>query len=88
LNNLLKNSDFIFPALTRNEETKEILTSDKLDLIPQNSFIVSITDEDLFDFEYVYQKIKSKEISGLAMESEKRKTVDYEGNVYITPPIA
>jgi lactate dehydrogenase-like 2-hydroxyacid dehydrogenase len=22
------------------------------------------------------------------MESEKRKTVDYEGNVYITPPIA
>jgi len=88
LDSLLKNSDFIFPALARNEETKSILSNNKLDLISQNSFIISIADENLFDFEYIYQKIKNKEISGLAMESEKRKMTDYEGNIYITPPIA
>lgn len=88
LDSLLKNSDFIFPALARNEETKSILSNNKLDLISQNSFIISIADENLFNFEYIYQKIKNKEISGLAMESEKRKMTDYEGNIYITPPIA
>lgn len=88
LDSLLKNSDFIFPALARNEETKSILSNNKLDLISQNSFIISIADENLFNFEYIYQKIKNKEISGLAMESEKRKMIDYEGNIYITPPIA
>lgn len=88
LDNLLKNSDYIFPTLARNEETKAILGHKKLDLIPKSSFIVSITDEDLFDFEYIAKKVKNGKLAGLAMESEKRKMMDYEGNIYITPPIA
>lgn len=88
LDELLKTSDFIFPALAKNIETQKILSKEKIDLIKANAFIVSITGQDLFDFDYVIEKIKEKKLAGLAMESEEKNMNDYQGNVYITPPIA
>lgn len=85
---LLSTSDFIFPALVRNVDTKKILTNEKLNKIKKSSFIVSITGDDLFDMGHVVSMVKSGKLAGLALESEKNKMKDYEGNVWITPSIA
>jgi phosphoglycerate dehydrogenase-like enzyme len=85
---LLKNSDFIFPTLAKNNETKNIINPEKINLIKNGSFLISITGTDLFDFEYALSKIKDNSLAGLALESEEKKLIDFEGNILITPPIA
>ncbi len=88
LNELLKNSDFIFPTLAKNEKTKNILSQEKIDLIRKGSSIISITGTDLFDFNYALTKIKDGSLAGLTVESETKTINDFEGNVWVTPPIA
>lgn len=88
LDDLLKNSDFIFPTLARNEETKQLLPNNKLDLISKDAFIVSITGADLFDLNYIQEKIKNGTLAGLSFESEDKTINDFEGNVYVSPTVA
>jgi len=93
IDEVLKTADFIFPALARNEETKNIINKDKLELLKQGAFIVSITGDDLFDLDYAAQLVKSGKLSGLAFESDKYtinnlKLNNFGGNILVTPPIA
>jgi len=93
MDEVLKTADFIFPTLARNEETKNILNKNKLDLLKPEAFIVSITGDDLFDLDYATQLVKNEKISGLAFESDKYtinnlKLNNLEGNILVTPPIA
>ncbi len=88
LDDVFKNSDYLFPALVRNVETEKIITKDRIDMLKRSSFIIDITHENLFDFEYTAEKVKKGELSGVAFESDTKKIGDYKGNVYITPPIA
>lgn len=93
MDEVLKTADFIFPALARNEETKNILNKNKLDLLKPGAFIVSITGDDLFDLDYAVQLVNNGKLSGLAFESDKYtinnlKLNNFEGNILVTPPIA
>jgi lactate dehydrogenase-like 2-hydroxyacid dehydrogenase len=90
---VLKTADFIFPTLAKNDETKTIINKDKLDLIKPESFIVSITGDDLFDLNYASEMVKNNKLSGLAFESDKYSINNldqnnFEGNILVTPPIA
>lgn len=88
LNELLKSADFVFPALARNEQTKGMLDKKGLSLMKNGSFIVSITSDDIFDLDYAVELVKSGKLAGIALESEKRTIDDFEGNIWITPPVA
>lgn len=93
LDEVLKNSDFIFPTLVKNEETKNILNKEKLDLMKNSAFIVSITGDELFDLKHASELVKNNRLSGIALESDKYITnnlekANFEGNILITPPIA
>jgi glycerate dehydrogenase len=88
LDEVMKHSDFIFPALAKNSETSGLVSKEKINLMKQDSFIVSITGIDVFDFEHALSKVKEGILAGIALESEEKKLNDFEGNVWVTPPIA
>lgn len=88
LDDLLKTADYVFPALAKNNETHNMLNKETIDLMKKGAFIVSITGEDIFDFDYAAEKVNRGELAGVATEHEKKSMYDYKGNVWITPPIA
>ncbi|NMC35556.1 hypothetical protein GYA49_00775 [Candidatus Beckwithbacteria bacterium] len=88
LNEVLRKADYIFPALARNKETKGLLDKSKLNQMKKDSFIVSITGDDIFDLQYAIQLVHKGRLAGIALESEKETVQNYEGNIWITPPIA
>ena len=88
LDQVLQDSDFVFPCLLRNKETKNLLNKQKLDKIKNGSFIVSITGAEIFDLKYALQLINKGKLNGLAFESEKHNLNDFKGNVLVTPPVA
>ncbi len=88
LDETLQKSDFIFPCLVRNKQTKGMLNKQKLNKMKNGSFIVSITADDIFDLETALQLINKGKLAGIAFESEKQNPEDFKGNVLVTPPNA
>jgi lactate dehydrogenase-like 2-hydroxyacid dehydrogenase len=93
VNEVLRRSDFIFPTMARNEKTDNFLNKVKIRLMKKNSYIVSVTGDDLFDLDFAVAQHKKGLLAGIAFESGKYKVTDYsfksfEGNIYVTPPIA
>ncbi len=91
LDDVLKNSDFIFPTLARNEETMNLLPNNKLDLISKDAFIISIltkAGEGMIDLKYIQNRIKENTLAGLSFESDEQTINDFEGNIWVTPPVA
>jgi lactate dehydrogenase-like 2-hydroxyacid dehydrogenase len=88
LDEVMREADFIFPCLSRNEQTKGMLNKQKLDKMKRGSFIVSITGDDIFDLNTASQLVNKGKIAGIAFESEKYKLNNLKGNIWVTPPIA
>ncbi len=88
LDKVLQESDFVFPCLARNEQTKGMLNKQKLNKIKEDSFIVSITGDDIFDLKTALRLVNKGKLSGISFESEKCKLKDFQGNILVTPPIA
>lgn len=88
LDDLLKQADFVFPALARNEETDNIIDKEKIKLMKDTAYIVSITDDELFDLEFAQKQINKGQLAGIALEQKEKTLNDFEGNIWVTPPIA
>ncbi len=89
LDKVMKNSDFIFPTMARNKETKGTINKSKLAKMKKDAFLISITGGDLFDLPVAAKMVADGKLAGLAMESERRvNDGKYKGNILITPPIA
>jgi phosphoglycerate dehydrogenase-like enzyme len=88
LDQVLHESDFIFPCLLRNNETKGILNKQKLSKIKKGSFIVSITGDEIFDLKSALKLVGNGKLNGIAFESEKHNIKNFKGNVLVTPPVA
>ena len=88
LETLLGTADFVFPTLARNVDTANLLNADKLKLLKKESYIVSITGDELFDLEYTLKQVESGNLAGVAFESSGKTLDEYMGNVLATPPIA
>lgn len=90
LDTLFKTADLIMPALVENEDTKKIVTNERLDLMKKTAFLVGINRvRAIWDGEYVLEKVKKGEIAGYAFEGEDVKEPSaYEGNVWALPAMA
>lgn len=90
LDELFKISDVVMPALVENEETKKLITRERLDLMKPTAILVGINRvKDIWDEEYVLEKVKKGEIGGYAFEGENAKDPKtYEGNVWALPAMA
>ncbi|MFZ2664054.1 MAG: 2-hydroxyacid dehydrogenase [Patescibacteria group bacterium] len=88
LDELLKTSDYVFPTLAKNLDTHHMINKDKLGLMKRGAFIVSITGDDIFDFEHAVEKVKKDKLGGVALELADKSINDFEGNIWVTPAIA
>jgi phosphoglycerate dehydrogenase-like enzyme len=68
LNELLTKSEVISLHLPFNEKTKNILNSDKLDLINQNAILINTARGGLVDEKALYEKLKDGRIAGAAFD--------------------
>jgi len=85
---VLKTSDYIFPTLLKNNETKNMVNKDRVGLIKNGASIVSITGDELFDLASVLLRLKEGSLNGLAIELDDKTINDFEGNVWVAPHIS
>jgi len=85
LDQLLKTADYIFPTMVLNEDTKEILSKKKIDLIKPSSSIISSLNKEIIDLDYVLEKVKNKKLYGCAFQDDKKTVLDFQGNVFLLP---
>lgn len=84
LESLLQQSDFIFPCLALNDETKNFISKEKIDLIKPTSSLVLIAPHGIIDIDYLITKVANKELYGCAFEEDKKSPRDLNGNVFTT----
>ncbi len=87
LEDLMKKSDVVFPALAQNEETKDLITDTLLQNMKQSAIFVSIVHQ-IYNHDLLLQLVKNGKLFGYAFETEKEKITDFEGNVWVDPELA
>lgn len=90
LDDLFKSADIIMPALVENEETKKVVTNERLDLMKKSAYLIGINRvRAIWDEAHVLEKVKNGEIAGYAFEGESVKEPStFEGNVWSLPAMA
>lgn len=90
LEELFKQADVIVPTLVENEVTRGLITHEVLDSMKKDSVLVGINRvKDIWDEDYVLEKVKKGELRGYAFEGDNAKSLtEYEGNVWALPPMA
>lgn len=88
LADLMKDSDFVFPALAQNDGTKGLITDDSLRSMKKSAIFVSIVHH-VYNHQLLLEMAKDGELFGYAFEEEgDNKLTDYQGNVWGGPSLA
>lgn len=87
IDNIFKESDFIIPTFATNEETRKIITDNRIKMMNGNSIInIIINPVEIYNHKLMLEKAENNEI-GYAFEIYDDKTLnDYKGNVMATAP--
>lgn len=88
LEDLIVKSDFVFPAYTLNQTTKNLLNRRMLLGLKTSAYFVNIVGEEACDTGYLLNRVENNQLAGLAFESQRMKMIEKRGNVFITAPIA
>ncbi len=85
IDDVFKQSDFIIPTFATNEETRKIITDERIEMMKGNSLInVIINPIEIYNHNLLLKKAENNEI-GYAFEIYDDKTLnDYKGNVMAT----
>lgn len=81
------NADFIIPTFATNEETRKIITDERIEMMNGNSLInIIINPVEIYNHNLMLKRAENKEI-GYAFEIYDDKTLnDYKGNIMATAP--
>ena len=87
IDDIFKNADYIIPTFATNEETRKIITDERIKMMNGNSLInIIINPVEIYNHKLVLEKAEKDEIS-YAFEIYDNKTLnDYKGNVMATAP--
>ena len=87
IDDIFKNADYIIPTFATNEETRKIITDERIKMMNGNSLInIIINPIEIYNHKLVLEKAEKDEIS-YAFEIYDNKTLnDYKGNVMATAP--
>lgn len=87
IDDIFKESDFIIPTFATNEETRKIITDNRIKMMNGNSIInIIINPVEIYNHKLMLEKAENNEI-GYAFEIYDDKTLnDYKGNVMATAP--
>ncbi len=81
LEDLMKSSDVIFPAVAQNEETSSLITDDMLKSMKDKVIFVSIVHK-IYNHKLLLDLLKQGKIYGYANEEEDSRTPELEGNIW------
>jgi phosphoglycerate dehydrogenase-like enzyme len=87
LEQLMETSDFIFPALELNDETRDMISKRRLQLMKPNAIMVSLV-HGLFDELLVLEMVRKKKIFGFGLEAKPGSFKKFDGNVWGAPAYA
>jgi phosphoglycerate dehydrogenase-like enzyme len=87
LDELLRAADFIFPTMANNNDTKTILTDEKLSLMKESASLIS-TVHGLFNEKMILEMVADNRLFGFGFEAEPESFNSYEGNVWAAPAYA
>lgn len=87
IDDIFKESDFIIPTFATNEDTRKIITDNRIKMINGNNLInIIINPAEIYNHNLMLEKAENNEI-GYAFEIYDDKTLnDYKGNVMATAP--
>lgn len=87
IDDIFKNADYIIPTFATNEETRKIISDDRIKMMNGNGLInIIINPVEIYNHQLVLEKAEKDEIS-YAFEIYNNKTLnDYKGNVMATAP--
>ena len=87
IDDIFKNADYIIPTFATNEETRKIISDDRIKMMNGNSLInIIINPVEIYNHKLVLEKAEKDEIS-YAFEIYDNTTLnDYKGNVMATAP--
>lgn len=87
IDEIFKNADFIFPTFATNEETRKIITDERIKMMNGNSLInIIINPTEIYNHKLMIERAEKNEI-GYAFEIYDDKTLnDYKGNIMSTAP--
>lgn len=88
LDQLFSESDFIFPAFLSNDETREIITDELINMMKTGASFISIVHEDLYNHNLLLEKVRTGELYGYAFEENDRDINSFKGNVFVTSQYA
>lgn len=87
LDELLQTADFIFPTMAINDETKHILTDEKLSLMKESASLIS-TVHGIFNEKMILEMVANNRLFGFGFEAEPESFNSYGGNVWAVPAYA
>ncbi len=87
LEELIKTSDVVFPAMAGNKETEKIITDELLSSLKQTAIFVSISHK-LYNHDLILHMVKEGRLYGYAFEEDNGNPAKYAGNVLALPAIA
>ena len=90
IDNIFKEADYIIPTFATNEETRKIITDERIEMMNGNSLInIIINPEEIYNHKLMIKRAENKEI-GYAFEiyNDKKNLNDYKGNIMATAPYA
>jgi Lactate dehydrogenase and related dehydrogenases len=88
LEQLFRESDFIFPAFISSADTKNIITDDLIKEMQENASFVSIIHNSFYNHNLLLEMVKSNKLYGYAFEEENDDIFKYKGNIFVTPSYA
>ena len=87
VNDIFKKADFIIPTFATNDETRKLITDERIEMMSGNNLInIIINPVEIYNHNLVLEKAGKNEI-GYAFEIYDDKTLnDFKGNVMATAP--
>jgi phosphoglycerate dehydrogenase-like enzyme len=87
IDDLLRESDVIFPTLKPNSETKFLLPNERLEPVKHDAIVVSVVSG-LIDNDYLTKRTADKKLFGFGFGADPNTFSDYAGNVWAVPDYA
>lgn len=81
LEELMKVSDVILPAVAQNEDTKSLISDEMLNSMKDKAIFVSIVHK-IYNHELLLDLVKNGKIYGYANEEEDTRTPELSGNIW------
>lgn len=89
LDELFSHADVLIPSLKDSEETKLLITHERIDALKPTAIVVGIGKvKELFDEPYVISRVEQGLLGGYGFEGDNAKDVHSTANVWGVPPIA